>query len=136
MLVQLPRLPISSDLNGGKIFPSEQELGKQCLLNKLLNTTVRINKFSQINCRSWYYLNADCIKSWLYFAGSLQLGIASKFCSKIRILTFQKNGFYLFQWKPFKNDEKSFLFYIKSSFRSQDIYIFVLTFWLCGKTAW
>ena len=24
-------------------------------------------------------------------------------------------------WKPFKNDEKSFLFHLKSSFRSQDI---------------
>ena len=28
----------------------------------------------------------------------------------------------------FKNDEKCFLFHLKSSFRSQDIYIFVLTF--------
>ena len=25
------------------------------------------------------------------------------------------------QWKPFKNDEKSFLFHLKSCFRSQDI---------------
>ena len=24
-------------------------------------------------------------------------------------------------WKPFKNDEKCFLFHLKSSFRSQDI---------------
>ena len=28
---------------------------------------------------------------------------------------------YLFEWKPFKNDEKCFLFHLKSSFRSQDI---------------
>ena len=33
----------------------------------------------------------------------------------------------------FKNDEKYFLFHLKSSFRSQDIYVFVLTFWACSK---
>ena len=46
-----------------------------------------------------------------------------------------KKRFYLLQWKPFKNDEK-FLFYFKSSFPSQDIYTFVLTFWSYKKTAW
>ena len=34
----------------------------------------------------------------------------------------------LVHWKPFKNYEKCFLFYLKSSFRSQDIYVFVMTF--------
>ena len=34
---------------------------------------------------------------------------------------------------PLKIDEKCFLFHLKSSFRSQDIYIFVLTFWSCRK---
>ena len=38
----------------------------------------------------------------------------------------KKNLFYLLQWLPFKNDEKCFLFHVKTSFRSQDIYI--LTF--------
>ena len=33
--------------------------------------------------------------------------------------------------KTIKNDEKCFLFHSKSSFRSWDIYIFVLTFCLC-----
>ena len=33
----------------------------------------------------------------------------------------EKKLFYLFQRKPFKNDEKWFLFHPKSSFRSQDI---------------
>ena len=37
-------------------------------------------------------------------------------------------------WKPFKNDEKCFLFYLKSSFRSQDISVFVISFWSCIKT--
>ena len=39
-------------------------------------------------------------------------------------------------WKPFKNYEKCFLFHIKSSFRYQDIQVFVFIFWLCSKTAW
>ena len=45
----------------------------------------------------------------------------------------KKKMFYLIQWKSFKNDEKCFLFYLKSSFRSQDIQIFVWTFWSCRK---
>ena len=40
----------------------------------------------------------------------------------------------LFPWKPFKNFEKCFLFHLKSSFRSQDIEIFVLTFWSCRRS--
>ena len=39
-------------------------------------------------------------------------------------------------WKPFENGEKCFLFHLQSSFCSQDIYLFVLTFWSCIKTAW
>ena len=38
-------------------------------------------------------------------------------------------------WKRFKNDKEYLLFHLKSSFRSQDIYFFVLTFWSCRKTA-
>ena len=38
-------------------------------------------------------------------------------------------------WKLFKNDEKCCLFHLKSPFRSQDIYFFVLTFSSCIKTA-
>ena len=34
---------------------------------------------------------------------------------------------------PFKNDEKSFLFHVKSSFRSQDILVFFFTFWSRSK---
>ena len=43
----------------------------------------------------------------------------------------KKSLFYLLQWKLLKNDEKSFLFHIKSSLLSQDIQILVLTFWSC-----
>ena len=35
---------------------------------------------------------------------------------------------------PFKNDEKGFLFQLKSSFRSQDIQVLVLTFSSCIET--
>ena len=38
-------------------------------------------------------------------------------------------------WMSFKNDEKCFLFHLKSSFRSQDISVFVSTFLPCRKTA-
>ena len=37
-----------------------------------------------------------------------------------------KKLFYLLQCKPFKNDEKRFLFHLNSSFHSQVIWIFVL----------
>ena len=35
--------------------------------------------------------------------------------------------------KPFKNNEKNFLFYLKNSFRSEDILIFVSPFWSCTQ---
>ena len=47
----------------------------------------------------------------------------------------QKKAFYFLQWSPFKNDEKCFLYHLKSSFRSQDIYIFVMTFWSYRKSS-
>ena len=47
--------------------------------------------------------------------------------------SFQKNLCYLLDWKPFRNDEKWFLFHLKSSFRSQDTWVFVTTFWLYRK---
>ena len=42
--------------------------------------------------------------------------------------SFSKNFFCSLSWKHFKNDENCFLFYLKSSFCSQDIQIFVLAF--------
>ena len=45
-----------------------------------------------------------------------------------RALTFPKKLRYLLHWKPFKIDEKYFLFHLKSSFRSQNIQAFVWTF--------
>ena len=47
---------------------------------------------------------------------------------KVRLSASKNFFYYLHRRKPFKNDEKCFLFHFKSSFRSQDILIFVLTF--------
>ena len=47
----------------------------------------------------------------------------------------QKKFVLLLDWKSFKNDEKWFLFHLKSSFHSQDIYVFVTTFWSCKKSS-
>ena len=48
-------------------------------------------------------------------------------------LSPSKKMHYLLHWKPFKNDEKYFLLQLKSSFRSQDISVFVMTFWSWRK---
>ena len=40
---------------------------------------------------------------------------------------------YIFHLKPFKKDEKCFLFYLKSSFRSQYFQVFVMSFRSCWK---
>ena len=48
---------------------------------------------------------------------------------KRRTLIFQKNHFYLPQCKPFKDDEKCFLFHVKVSFL---IEIFTFLCWLFG----
>ena len=50
-----------------------------------------------------------------------------------RTLTFPNNLCYLFHWKPFKKDGKCFLFHLKSSFCSEDIQVFVMTFWSWRK---
>ena len=42
-------------------------------------------------------------------------------------------NFFSLQWWLFKDDEKCFLFHLKSSFRSLDIQIFGLIFWACRK---
>ena len=53
---------------------------------------------------------------------------------KVGLSLSKKKLIYFFQWKPVKNDAKCFLLHLKSSFRSQDVYIFVLIFWLCRKS--
>ena len=58
-------------------------------------------------------------------------------CHLIRlkvVLSPSKQRSLFLQWKPFKNDEKCFLFHFKSSFPPQDNSTFVLTFWPCRKS--
>ena len=45
----------------------------------------------------------------------------------------KKNFFICCNDSPSKMKKKCFLFHLKSSFRSQDIYIFFLAFWACIK---
>ena len=52
---------------------------------------------------------------------------------KVGLSPFKKKIFYLLRWNRFKNGEESFLFLLKSSFRSQDISIIVLKFWTCRR---
>ena len=57
--------------------------------------------------RSWVFWNLVQIDGLIW----LKLGLSPS----------KKISFYLLQWKPFKNDEKCFLFHLKSSFLSQNI---------------
>ena len=58
---------------------------------------------------------------------TLNLERANQQISKVRLYweylksPSKKDLLYLLQWKPLKNDDKCFLFHLKSSFRSQDI---------------
>ena len=46
-----------------------------------------------------------------------------------------KNLFLIFNESPLKMIKNAILFHVKNSFYSWDIYVLVLTFWLCRKTA-
>ena len=48
-------------------------------------------------------------------------------------LSPSKNCLVILDWKPFKNDDKCFLFYLKSACHSQDILVFVTIFRSCKK---
>ena len=80
------------------------------------------------------YIHSDTLSDWLDSFPFSEMNYADKFYSSvISYCSFKQNVlkpvsaiFYFFtKWKPFKNYEKLFLFHLKSSFRSQDIQIFV-----------
>ena len=90
--------------------------------------------------------NGKCCKRWTFiviFSFPIKVMKQKKYRSKKRKneqfltanlgLSPSKRIFYLLQWKPYKNNEKYFLFHLKSSFGSQDIKIFFLTFWSCSR---
>ena len=93
-------------------------------------------KFSLVsNIKSMFRISVWGWSSVITSLSQVQSGLAAcSGCSyQTQALNFQQNLFYLLQSKPFKNDEKCFLFHLKSSFCSQDIKLFVLTFWSCIK---
>ena len=53
-----------------------------------------------------------------------------------RTLTFQKNLFYLVDWKPFKNDGKCFYFVLKAFFVLEIFRFLSQYFCHVGKTVW
>ena len=59
--------------------------------------------------------------------------ISDRVIFKARLSSSKNILCYLLDWKPFRSDEKCFLFHLKSSFCSQDIYVFVTNFWSCRK---
>ena len=48
-------------------------------------------------------------------------------------LPTSKKYCYFLHWKPFETNGKCFLFYLKSSLHSEDISVFVTTFWSCRE---
>ena len=66
----------------------------------------------------------------------MKVEAGSKNLFKGRFLSSKKVVYIFYNEKPFESDQKGFLFRGKNSFRSWDIYIFILNFQLCGKTAW
>ena len=86
----------------------------------------------------------------MYFIFSFFLGFHKKLCFYQFYFIFQwsikfqqqnikawlspsKNCLVILDCKPFKNDDKCFLFYLKSAFHSQDILVFVTIFRSCRK---
>ena len=79
-----------------------------------------------------FFSNTLVCRFWIYSVLS-KFFMSQRDVFKVGLSSSKKNYFYLLQWKHFKNDEKSFLFRLKSSFCSQDIYVFVSTFWSCRR---
>ena len=84
-------------------------------------TLARIMRLLYLDFRADYY---QLVWTMIFFLS---------FYMEIFLKKYSWSNDYLLQWKPFENDEKYFLFHFKSSLRSWDIYIFVLTFWLRKK---
>ena len=66
----------------------------------------------------WIKWNKDLI---LHFPNLIAYQTGAQTLNSKKKRKKKKEKCYLLQWKPFKNDEKCFLFHLKSSFRCQDI---------------
>ena len=70
------------------------------------------------------------IKHWMNFNSPVLFPWWRTYAQTV---TSQKYLCYLLDWNPFRNDEKCFLFHLKSTSRSQDIQVFVMAFWSCRE---
>ena len=60
----------------------------------------------------------------------IEYGIFFSLCfSQVGVSPPKKYLCYLLHWKAFQDDGKCFLFHLKSSFSSEDIWVLVYTFW-------
>ena len=99
------------------------------------------------SCRTWLLwlpdFSATIPKEYLFqkFLSSYSLSMESLACSvffsefKASLSPSKNVVFIFFNESPLKMIKNAILFHVKSSFCSSDIYIFVLTLWLCRKTA-
>ena len=111
-------------INPNKILP----------INGILLNGVLISKLRNILFASCYFINLDFFLLRIaHFGDSIALQF---FIFKVGRSPSEKFCVTCFIEKSFKKGEERFLFYLKSSFCSPDIYVFIMTFWSCRKTAW
>ena len=115
---------------------SQDRMFSSSKTKKCLPCIIRTKPFLHLLGNEMYVAFEERLKSWQHENCLPHCFVQWNDYLQSWTLTFQINCFYLCQWKPFKNDKKWFLFYVKSSFCSWDIYIFVLNFWLWRKTGW
>ena len=82
-------------------------LSLSCVLCKRLDIRIRVVT---------NFKNCSIFTPWLWQSYSCCVKGSIGFVFWNVTLTFQKNLFYLFQWKPFKNDEKCFFISSKKLF--------------------
>ena len=106
-------------------------------MRRLIKSNDKITKFKRgkVRCFSkWLVTQANTLQQ----QAQIQIiwsDYLVKDLLKVGLSPSKRIYFYLLKWKLFKNDKKYFLFHLKSFFRSQDIDIFVLTFWSCRRNA-
>ena len=112
-------------INPNKILP----------INGILLNGILISKLRNILFASCYFINLDFFLLRIaHFDDSIVLQF---FIFKVGRSPSEKFCVACFIENSFKKGEERFLtLYLKSSFRSPDIYVFIMTFWSCRKTAW
>ena len=94
---------------------------------------------SNIACRQYWLSEQICLelKVWMLSFLNIRSSRLEVSCKKVFFNSNsrlpKKNLFCLLHWKPSKDDAKCFLFHLKSSFCSQDIYVFIMTFFLISN---